>query len=174
MIYKRSLGVAFFVRLCVNNAQAMHKVPKPLPLHRFSEITSLRDPMHMSNIPIIKQVPPDEIEGKALFAGSDGKFYNKSGKQLKHAFCKAKRIRNNRRSGAVYPYMVNYRAYCHRLIGRTFLRKLRKGEVYDHINGDITNYSVANLRIVKKANNDRDAGFLKKLRNKGIDPRMYA
>ena len=50
--------------------------------------------MHMSNIPIIKQVPPDEIEGKALFAGSDGKFYNKSGKQLKHAFCKAKRIRN--------------------------------------------------------------------------------
>lgn len=130
--------------------------------------------MHMSNIPIIKQVPPDEIEGKALFAGSDGKFYNKSGKQLKHAFCKAKRIRNNRRSGAVYPYMVNYRAYCHRLIGRTFLRKLRKGEVYDHINGDITNYSVTNLRIVKKANNDRDAGFLKKLRNKGIDPRMYA
>ena len=129
--------------------------------------------MHMNNIPIIKQVPPDEIEGKTLFAGSDGKFYNKHGKCLKHGFCPAKRRRNNRVSGKVYPYMVNYRAYCHRLIGRTFLRKLRKGEVYDHINGDISNYSLHNLRIVTKAINDRDGGFLRMLRNRGIDPTIY-
>ena len=129
--------------------------------------------MHMSNIPIIKQVPPDEIKGKTLFAGSDGKFYNKRGHLLKHDFCKAKRIRNNHKSGPVYPYMRSYNAYCHRLIGRTFLRKLRKGEVYDHINGDITNYSVHNLRIIKIATNRRDAGFLRKLRNKKIDPTIF-
>ena len=127
----------------------------------------------MDNIPIVKQVPPDEIDGRTLFAGSDGKFYNQHGHQLKHGFSPAKRKRNNGKSGKVYPYMVNYRAYCHRLIGRTFLRKLRKGEVYDHINGDITNYSIRNLRIVKTETNNRDAGFLKKLRNKHIDPPNY-
>lgn len=118
-------------------------------------------------------VPPDEIDGRILYAHRKGAFMNKFGLLLKHGFCLAKRQRNNRRSGKVYPYMVNYRAYCHRLIGRTFLRKLRKGEVYDHINGDISNYSLHNLRIVKKAINDRDGGFLRMLRNRGIDPTMY-
>jgi hypothetical protein len=118
-------------------------------------------------------VPPDEIDGRFLYAHRKGAFMNKFGLLLKHGFCLAKRQRNNRRSGKVYPYMVNYRAYCHRLIGRTFLRKLRKGEVYDHINGDISNYSLHNLRIVKKAINDRDGGFLRMLRNRGIDPTMY-
>lgn len=127
----------------------------------------------MNNIPIIKQVPPDEIGGKILYAGSDGKFYNKFGHPIKHGFSPAKRHRNNRVSGTVYPCLTYYNAYCHRLIGRTFLRKLRKGEVYDHIDGDITNYSVRNLRIIKIETNKRDGGFLRKLRNKGIDPRMY-
>ena len=128
----------------------------------------------MEFVHIIKLVPPDEINGKILYAGTDGKFYNKHGKRLKPAFNKAKRERNNSVSGKVYPSMRHFaNAYCHRLIGRTFLRELREGEVYDHINGDITNYSIINLRIVTKEINYRDAGFLRKLRNKGIDPTMF-
>ena len=118
-------------------------------------------------------VPPDEIDGHILYAHRKGAFMNRFGHLLKHGFCPAKRKRNNRVSGKVYPYMTNYRAYCHRLIGRTFLRKLNKGEVFDHINGDISNYSVSNLRIVTKATNDRDGGFLKMLRNRGIDPTAF-
>lgn len=127
----------------------------------------------MVPVPIIKQVPPDEVNGKILFAGSDGKIYNKHGHQLKHAFSPAKRKRRNGKSGTVYPCLTQFNVYCHRIIGRTFLRKLRKGEVYDHINGDILNYSLRNLRVVKIETNYRDAGFLRKLRNKRIDPTWF-
>ena len=49
-----------------------------------------------------------------------------------------------------------------------------KGEVIDHIDANQLNYSVSNLRITDRPTNDRDGGFLRKLRNKKIDPTMFA
>ena len=44
------------------------------------------------------------------------------------------------------------------------------GMTIDHIDGCTTNNFVPNLRCVSNAINNRDGGFLRKLRNKGINP----
>ena len=48
-----------------------------------------------------------------------------------------------------------------------------KGEVIDHIDGNTFNNNPGNLRIVSRAINDRDAGFMRKLRNKKIYVEMF-
>ena len=129
----------------------------------------------MTNVPIIKQVPPEVVGGKILFAGSDGKFYGKSGKQLKHAYIPGRPAYKGR---PVYPHMNS--GYgdkeCHFLMACAFLHIPDRsiGEVVDHINGDLLNYSSDNIRIIHKSINSRDGGFLRMLRNRGIDPMMYS
>ena len=44
------------------------------------------------------------------------------------------------------------------------------GMTIDHINGCSTDNRFENLRLVTNAVNNRDGGFLRKLRNKGFDP----
>ncbi len=44
------------------------------------------------------------------------------------------------------------------------------GMTIDHIDGCTTNNDIRNLRCVSNAINNRDGGFLRKLRNKGIKP----
>ena len=129
----------------------------------------------MTNVPIIKQVPPEVVGGKILFAGSDGKFYGKSGKQLKHAYVPGRPAYKGR---PVYPHMNSGFGdkECHFLMACAFLHipNRSKGEVVDHINGDLLNYSLDNIRIIHKSINSRDGGFLRKLRNKGINPTYFA
>lgn len=48
-----------------------------------------------------------------------------------------------------------------------------KGEVIDHIDGNTLNNNPGNLRIVTRAINDRDAGFMRKLRNNKIYVEMF-
>ena len=48
-----------------------------------------------------------------------------------------------------------------------------KGEVIDHIDGNTLNNNPRNLRIVSRAINDRDAGFMRKLRNNGYNVAMF-
>ena len=45
-----------------------------------------------------------------------------------------------------------------------------EGMTIDHINGCTTDNCIENLRCVSNALNNRDGGFLRKLRNKGINP----
>ncbi len=45
-----------------------------------------------------------------------------------------------------------------------------EGMTIDHINGCTTDNHIGNLRCVSSAVNCRDGGFLRKLRNKGINP----
>ena len=47
------------------------------------------------------------------------------------------------------------------------------GEVIDHIDGNTLNNNPNNLRIVTRAINDRDAGFMRKLRNNGYNVAMF-
>ena len=49
-------------------------------------------------------------------------------------------------------------------------RTLPEGRTIDHINGCTTDNRIQNLRCIDLRTNMRDGGFLRKLRNKGIDP----
>ena len=55
----------------------------------------------------------------------------------------------------------------------TFVGPVPPGFQIDHIDGDTMNNSINNLRAVPAAINYRDAGFLRKLRNKGIKPTEF-
>ena len=48
-----------------------------------------------------------------------------------------------------------------------------KGEVIDHIDGNTLNNNPRNLRIVTRPINDRDAGFMRKMRNNGYPVAMH-
>ena len=56
----------------------------------------------------------------------------------------------------------------------TFKGEIKKGETIDHIDGNTLNNDIHNLRAVPRAINDRDGGFLRKLRNHGINVAMYS
>ena len=63
--------------------------------------------------------------------------------------------------------------YLARLKYLTFKGEIPKGFTIDHIDGNSLNNDIRNLRAVPRAINDRDGGFLRKLRNKGIRPEYY-
>ena len=48
--------------------------------------------------------------------------------------------------------------------------ELTPGKQIDHINGDLSNNGIHNLRLVTPEVNQRDGGFLRILRNRGFDP----
>ena len=55
----------------------------------------------------------------------------------------------------------------------TFKGEIPAGYTIDHIDGNPLNNDIHNLRAVPRAINDRDGGFLRKLRNHGIIVAMY-
>ena len=58
--------------------------------------------------------------------------------------------------------------YLARLKYLTFKGDIPKGCVIDHIDGNTFNNDIRNLRAVPRHINDRDGGFMRKLRNHGI------
>ena len=56
----------------------------------------------------------------------------------------------------------------------TFKGDIPKGYTIDHIDGNTLNNDIRNLRAVPRAINDRDGGFMRKLRNKGIRPELFS
>lgn len=63
--------------------------------------------------------------------------------------------------------------YLARLKCITFSGDIPTGYSVDHIDGNTLNNDVRNLRVVPNAINYRDAGFMRKLRNKGINVAMF-
>lgn len=63
--------------------------------------------------------------------------------------------------------------YLARLKYITFIGEIPKGYNIDHIDGNTLNNDIRNLRAVPRDINDRDGGFLRKLRNHGIDVAMF-
>lgn len=83
----------------------------------------------------------------------------------RHMKTKAKYLKFNRERGGKYLAHVKY---------ITFKGAIPPGYEVDHIDGNTLNNDIRNLRIVPKAINRRDGGFLRKLRNKGIRPDCFA
>ena len=124
----------------------------------------------MNSKNFIKQVPPEIIGGKVLFATPDGKFFNAKGRQLKHNFSQCAR---DHKRGSCYPIMRWFAARsCHALIYETFIGPRTPGMEIDHINGDKFDYSVSNLQEITPAENRRRAKILRQLRAQGIDPKL--
>ena len=115
-------------------------------------------------IPIIRQVPPESVGGKTLFAGTDGKFYNAAGKELKPTFSPSSQ-RNRPNMHSAYPNMRQFGArLCHHLIWETFVGPRTPGMEIDHVNGDKMNWSLENLEEVTPAENRKRAVILRAMR----------
>ena len=113
-------------------------------------------------IPIIKQVPPESVGGKTLFAGTDGKFYNAAGKELKP---RVKEPTNTRLCHTRYPAMRHFGCRsCHHLIWETFVGPRTPGMEIDHVNGNKMDWSLANLEEVTPAENRKRAQILRAMR----------
>ena len=119
-------------------------------------------------------VPPQIVGGRTVYAHPDGIFLNERARRIpvQPLRCTDRRYTH----GGTYPDLgPSYGwAYCHIVIACTFIRIPDDDEQCDHINGDLTNFSLGNIRIVKRSINSRDGGFLRKLRNSGINPAEYS
>ena len=114
------------------------------------------------NIPIIKQVPPESVGGKILFAGTDGKFYSAKGRELKPHFSPSSQ---KSKSGSCYPQMRDFaNRLCHHLIWETFVGPRTPGLEIDHVNGNKMDWSLANLEEVTPAENRKRAQILRAMR----------
>ena len=123
-------------------------------------------------VPIIKQVPPESVGGKILFAGTDGKFYNAKGRELKPHFNPSMQ---NLKGGSAYPQMNNFaHRLCHHLIYETFVGPRTKGLEIDHINGNKMDWSLDNLEEVTPDENRKRAKLLRILRSLGRDPKQMS
>ncbi len=123
-----------------------------------------------------KQVPPELIDGKILWAHPDGYFVNRYGHRLKHCFspcCSERgRLSHNGVRGNLYPVMRQFGAkVCHILICTTFHGPRPEGYQCDHLNGNILDYSAVNLEWVTPKENIRRAKILRALRKAGRDPK---
>ena len=123
-------------------------------------------------VPIIKQVPPESVGGKILFAGTDGKFYSAKRRELKPSFCPGMQ---NHKGGSAYPIMNNFKdRLCHHLIYETFVGPRTPGMEIDHLNGNKMDWSLANLEEVTPEENRKRAKILRILRSIGRDPKQMS
>ena len=118
-----------------------------------------------------RPVPPELIDGKVLFAHPDGYFVNRYGKRLKHTYNPAMQTSACTHGGA-YPIMRQYNKLCHSLMCATFHGPRPDGYQCDHLNGNVLDYSAANLEWVTPAENIRRAKILRALRAIGRDPKL--
>lgn len=78
--------------------------------------------------------------------------------------------RNGNHQGENYPY-VNYHGHTyrmHQLVAMAWYGGIPEGYVADHVNGDIDDFSIENIRVIDIAENFRCGGILRRLRNAAI------
>ncbi len=126
---------------------------------------------------------------KPLYCSRAGKFYSLHNailtddgwvlREVKPNFSPAMRTPGrhcfNGKRGCVYPIMRQYdKQLCHKLVALTWIGPRPEGMEIDHLNGDITNWSVDNLEYVTPAENRKRARLLRVLRSIGRDPRKMS
>lgn len=118
-----------------------------------------------------RQVPPELVDNKILWAHPDGYFVNQYGKRVLHNFAPScTNVRPNMHGA--YPMMRHFgNKNCHFLICTTFHGPRPEGYQCDHLNGNILDYSAANLEWVTPKENMRRAKILRALRKAGRDPK---
>ena len=150
------------------------KTPTFAPDFSCGNVAARKDPMYMT-IPIIKQVPPESVGGKILFAGTDGKFYNAKGRELKPHTNSPSWQKSRPNMHSAYPQMTHFaNRLCHHLIYETFVGQRTKGLEIDHINGNKMDWSLDNLEEVTPAENRKRAKLLRILRSLGRDPKQMS
>jgi len=113
-------------------------------------------------------------EGLDLFLSDQGALYSLTRRGLRRLRINytrkrryGKKSRNGVPNGRRYPY-ITFRGgtyVIHILMVETWLRPRREGEEIDHINGNIDDCRLINLRIVTKEENRRRAKILRRLRH---------
>jgi hypothetical protein len=86
----------------------------------------------------------------------------------KNNYCKP--TRNGNAQGECYPY-INFRARTyrmHKLMALAWCGGIPDGFVADHINGDIDDFRLKNIRVISIAENNRCGGILRRLRNAAV------
>ena len=117
------------------------------------------------------------IPGVGLYLSQGGRVYSLTAFGLRPRrirFLKknnyGKKTVNGVPNGQRYPY-VDFRGKkydVHILVTLAWLRPRREGEEIDHINGNIDDCRLVNLRIVTKEENRRCAQILRRLRNASV------
>ena len=163
------------------------KPRKRYPALKYEVICEEPRVLRLMNGTLLRQAIP----GVGLYLAKSGRVYSLTRYGLRQLYVNywkkntyGKRIMNGRGcgQGQSYPYVISqgvtYRM--HQLMAKAWLGGIAEGEVPDHINGDIDNFSYANLRVVSREENDRCGGILKRLRrlaaeqnNPALDPLQW-
>ena len=112
---------------------------------------------------------------KPLYCTRDGHFFSltKFGlREVKPCFAVP---RDHRVCHTRYPFMRQFEnRTCHMLMALTWIGPMPAGHVVDHINGNILDYSAANLEWVTPKENIRRAKILRALRAGSRDPKQMS
>ena len=150
------------------------KPRRPLPLVDYAVVANNQRMLRLRNGTALRQAIP----GVGLYLSQGGRVYSLTAFGLRPRrirFLKknnyGKKTVNGVPNGQRYPY-VDFRGKkydVHILVTLAWLRPRREGEEIDHINGNIDDCRLVNLRIVTKEENRRCAQILRRLRKAAID-----
>ena len=145
------------------------KPRRPLPPREYAVVADNQNILRLRNGTVLRQAIP----GVGLYLSQGGQVYSLTAFGLRPRrirFLKknkdGRKSRNGVPNGQRYPY-VDFRSKSypvHILVTLAWLRARREGEEIDHINGNIDDCRLVNLRIVTKEENRRCAQILRRLR----------
>ena len=145
------------------------KARKPLPTVDYAVVADNGKTLRLRNGTALRQA----ISGVGIYLSQSGRVYSLTAFGLRPRrtrFLKknnyGKKTSGGTAQGQRYPYiMFQGRKYeVHILVTLAWLRPRREGEEIDHINGNIDDCRLVNLRIVTKEENRRCAQILRRLR----------
>lgn len=116
------------------------------------------------------------IEGIDLYLSEDARVYaiNRTGLREKRVdftkknnYCKRLTTGRGHHQGQNYPRVrfLGKKFSMHALMALAWKGGIPKGKVADHINGDIDDFSIRNIRVIDIPENDRCGGILRRMRN---------
>ena len=145
------------------------KTRRPLPPMDYAVVKDNHNILRLKNGTVLRQAIP----GVGLYLSQGGRVYSLTKFGLRPIRVDYSRKKNYGRktpngvtNGPRYPYvMFRGKKYdVHLLVVLAWIGERKDGEEIDHINGNIDDCRVVNLRIVTKEENRRCAKILRKLR----------